>query len=44
MFRHSVEGWVVNSRQAADRRGLAFEKGEGEDEETDTHDGQDDQA
>lgn len=42
VFRRSVEGWVANSRQAADRRALAFEKGEGEEEEANAHDTQDD--
>lgn len=40
----SVEGWVADSRQRADRRALAFEEGEGEDEEANAHDAQDDHA
>lgn len=43
-FRRSVEGWVAGSGQGADRSGLAFEEGEREDEETYTHDAQDDHA
>lgn len=37
----SVESLVADSRKAADRSVLAFEKGEGEDEEADTHEAQD---
>lgn len=40
----SVEGWVADSRQAADRSALAFEECEGEDEEANAHDTQDDHA
>lgn len=37
-----AEGWVADTRQRGDRRDLAFEKAEGEDEETYAHDPQDD--
>lgn len=43
-LRRSVESWVADARQRADRSALAFEEGEGEDEETNTHDAQDDHA
>lgn len=41
-LERSVEGWVADSGQRAGRSALAFEEGEGEDEEANTHDAQDD--
>lgn len=40
----SAESWVADAWQAADGWALAFEEGEGKDEEANAHDPQDDHA